>query len=90
MATHSDSTHHGYRERALGEAGEVIVPHPMLPEIRDEAPKTPTYVPIIGLVLLALVSLMWLIGRTVENAESEDADPNAAAVVEAVEVPAEN
>jgi hypothetical protein len=59
--------------------------HPVLPPVHDEAPDTPAWIPLTGLVLLALFAIA-AIYRAARGGETE-AEPAAEAA--AAEAPAE-
>lgn len=53
---------------------------PHLPEVRDEAADTPSWVPLLGLALLAVVAL-WMVARA-HTSETQPPAPAEAAQAE--------
>lgn len=72
--THAATDHHD---------GEVH-PHPPLPPVTDEAPDSPAWLPVSGLVLLAVLVLFGLYrnATSAETAEVVGADEAAAPAAE--------
>ncbi len=46
--------------------------HPVLPPVHDEASDTPTWVPVLGLVLFALMAGVWLLRSAIRESVGED------------------
>jgi hypothetical protein len=46
--------------------------HPVLPNVHDEASDTPTWVPVLGLAMLALLAAVWLLRAAAHESASEE------------------